>query len=110
MRPGAVAKLRYKRDWSPVRGTSRVDSCYQRRISGGHRWLEPAARIAYLADHPIRIPCATACRSKPRVLRDHARYAVRALWHVHCAEFRSLVFVLRNEPDPGFSADQNLGW
>jgi NADH:ubiquinone oxidoreductase subunit 4 (subunit M) len=36
-------------------------------------------------------------------------HAVCALRHVHRTEFRSLVPVLRNESDPGFSADQNLG-
>jgi NADH:ubiquinone oxidoreductase subunit 4 (chain M) len=79
MRSGAVAEFRCHRDWTPVRGTSCVDSGYQRRISGGRRWPEPAARIAHLPDHSIRIACATRSRSKPRVLRDHARHAVCAL-------------------------------
>src|SRR5438874_10008154 len=110
MCPGAVAEFRCHYDWTPVRGTSWVDSGYQRRISGGRRWPEPAARIAHLRDHSIRIACATGRRWKPRVLRDHARHAGCALRHVHRTEFRSLVPALRNEPDPGFSADQNLGW
>src|SRR5215510_12634702 len=109
MRLGAVAKFRRYCDRTPVRGTSRLDSSYQRGIPGGRRWLEPAAPIAHLADHSIRIPCATDSRWKPRILRDHAGHAVRALRHVHRAELRSLVLVLRNEPDPGFSPDQDLG-
>src|SRR5262249_25490632 len=109
MRPGVVAKFRCHRGWTPIRGTSCVDSGYRRRIFGGRRWPEPAARIAHFADHSIRIPCATGSQWKPRVLRDHADHAVCALRHLHRAEFRSLVLVLRNESDPGFSADQNLG-
>src|SRR4029450_9356656 len=101
MRFGAVAKFRCHRDWTPVRGTSCVDSGHQRRISGGCRWPELAARIAYLPDHSIRIACATRSRWKPRILCDHAGDAVRALRPFHYAEFRSLVLVLRNEFDPG---------
>ena len=37
------------------------------------------------------------------------RHAGGALRHLHRAEFRSLVFVLRDEPDPGVPAHQNLG-
>src|SRR5262245_65761069 len=100
MLPGAVAEFRRNRDWAAVRGTARVDSGYQRGISGGGRWPEPAARIAHLPDHSIRNPRATPSPWKPRVLRDDARHAVCAVRHVHRAEFRSLVLVLRNESDP----------
>src|SRR5256885_293622 len=93
MRSGAVAEFRCHRDWTPVRGTSYLDSGYQRRISGGRRWPESAARIAHLPDHSIRTPCATRSRWKPRVLRDHARHAVCTLRHVHRTEFRSLVYI-----------------
>src|SRR4029078_13294508 len=97
LRPGAVVEFGCHGDWTSVRGTSRVDSRYQRRISCGRRWAEPAALIAHLSAHAIRIACATSSRSKPHILRDHACHAVCALWHVHRAEFCSLVPVLRNE-------------
>ena len=50
-----------------------------------------------------------AQRMEPRFLRAHARDAGGALRHLHRAKFHSLVSVLRDEPDSGFPAHQNLG-
>src|SRR5438045_8941747 len=83
-----------------------MDSLHRRRIS---RWcgrFEPAARLAHLNRRPIRIIRATR---RPRFLRPHADHAGGALRHVHSPEFRPLVFVLRDEPDPGVLAHQDYG-
>ena len=88
-----------------------------------HAWI-PAINAEYLVGvdglslllvllTSLIIPFAFLAQPAPDGSRafyaTHAGHAVRALRHVHRAEFRSLVLVLRNESDPGFSADQNLG-
>src|SRR5919204_1264863 len=83
-----------------------MDSRDQRRISGGRGWVESAAGITYVAYRSIRI---SRPANEPGLLCNRAGNAVGPLWSLHGAEFRSLVLVLRNEPDPGVSADQNLG-
>ncbi len=108
MRFGVVAKFRCHRDWTPIRGAPRLDSGDRRRISRGRRWSEPAARIADLADH-FHSHCSRNRSEAAAFCATDAGHAIGALRHVHRPEFRSLVPVLRDEPDPGFSADQNLG-
>jgi len=85
------------------------DPCSGRRISRRRRWFEPALGVAYVINYSVRISGASTSTRRSRILCDHAGDAVGPLRDVHCAEFRSVVFVLRDEPDSRVSAHQNLG-
>src|SRR6266699_2543944 len=101
-----VAELRSRRCRPPDDRASCLDSRDRRRISRWRRWFESLARIAHVAHHPVRIPRAT---HRGRSHRADAHHAIGALRHVYGAKFRSLVFVLRDEPYPWVPAHQNLG-
>ena len=86
-----------------------------------HAWI-PAINAEYLVGvdglslllvvlTSLIVPFAFFAQPAPEGSRVfyHAGNAVSAVWNLYGPEFRSLVFVLRNESDPGFSINQNLG-